>query len=316
MASMTGPWTRIPITRIEDLGDAVLGAGLEATQMSAGALSGSLAFAAVGGAICTSGLIGGRVALDGPLSQDGVTLGIGLAVPAGATHWHRQVEVGNIGVFLPNDEHASQYTEGSFYVTLTLAQERLEEEAAQLGLVLDRRTLGGTGFHRHLMNQNFIAAMRERMRHVHAGRQARGDGAIGAALLAAAIRHLARPPHAARIDVDPGLYGRIVRRARDYIAAHLAEPMTVDEIAAAAFTSRRTLFRAFADLLDETPRSYVQRMRLHRIRRDLASEAEAACSIALIASEWGIGDPGRMAGRYRELFGERPAETLARRLQR
>lgn len=305
-------WSRISIAQIEDLGDAVLGAGLEATQLSSGGLSGGLAFAEFGGVVCTSGLIGGRIALDGPLSQEGVTLGIGLAVPEGATHWHRQLESGCLGVFLPNDEHASIYPDGSFYATLTLPQDRLEAEAAQLGLVLDRKTLGGTGFHRRPMAAEFIAGMRDSIRQVHQQGRAPGDAIIGPSLLEAAIRHLARPPHVAKIPVDPGIHGRIVQRARDYIHAHLSEPMTVDEIAAAASTSRRTLFRAFADLLDDTPRGYVQRLRLHRIRRDLASEAEAACSIALIASGWGIGDPGRMAGRYRDLFGESPSETVAR----
>ena len=89
--------------------------------------------------------------------------------------------------------------------------------------------------------------------------------------------------------------------------------MTVDEIAAAAFTSRRTLFRAFADLLDDTTRGYVRRLRLHRIHDDLASEAEASCTVALVANRWGLSELGRVAGLYRDLFGELPSETRARR---
>jgi hypothetical protein len=33
-----------------------------------------------------------------------------------------------------------------------------------------------------------------------------------------------------------------------------------DAVAAAAFTSRRTLFGAFADILDDTPHTYVRRL--------------------------------------------------------
>ena len=51
---------------------------------------------------------------------------------------------------------------------------------------------------------------------------------------------------------------------------------------------------------------------MHRIRHDLASQAERACTVALIANEWGISELGRMAGRYRELFGELPSDTLGR----
>jgi AraC-like DNA-binding protein len=125
------------------------------------------------------------------------------------------------------------------------------------------------------------------------------------------ILHLARPPHVGNGGTHPGSFGKIVARARGYILENLSEPISVDDIAAAAYTSRRTLFRAFADILDDTPHTYVRRLRLHRIRHDLASEAERACTIALIANQWGISDLGRMSGWYRELFGERPSETLA-----
>ncbi len=99
----------------------------------------------------------------------------------------------------------------------------------------------------------------------------------------------------------------IVRRARAYISEHLAEPICPDTLAQAALTSRRTLFRAFAEILDDTPQIYVMRLRLHRIRHDLASDEERACTVALIANQWGISELGRMARRYRDLFGEFPA---------
>ncbi|WP_375341868.1 helix-turn-helix domain-containing protein [Sinorhizobium prairiense] len=100
-------------------------------------------------------------------------------------------------------------------------------------------------------------------------------------------------------------------RARAYIVEHLSEPIALDDIAAAAFASRRTLYRAFADILDDTPQTYVRRLRLHRIRRGLATDRERACTIAVVANEWGISELGRLAGWYRELFGELPSETLA-----
>jgi AraC-like DNA-binding protein len=311
MSSPKQAWHRLPITRIEDLSDAVLGAGLEATQMSTGALCGALAFAGSGGMVCTSGLIGGRVALNGPLSQHLLTIGIGLDIAPGTAHWHNEVETGNIGVFFPGDEHESLYTCGSLYMTVSLSEERLEEEAAQQELVLDRKVLGGTGVHPRNMDPKFIAAMRSRMWRIHAGQHVHGDGGLDREMLSAAARHLARPPYAPKVGTDPGLHGRIVRRARDYIIDRLPEPISVDEIAAAAFTSRRTLFRAFAELLDDTPLNYVRRLRLHRIRSDLASKGEATRTIARVSNEWGISDPGRMAGWYRGLFGEWPSETLS-----
>jgi hypothetical protein len=40
------------------------------------------------------------------------------------------------------------------------------------------------------------------------------------------------------------------------------------------------------------------------------SDAERACTVALVANRWGISELGRLSGWYRELFGEGPSETL------
>jgi AraC-like DNA-binding protein len=304
-------WTHIPIAQIEDLSDAVYGAGLEATQMSVGHLSGGLLFAEQDGVICTSGLINGRVALFGPLSQDKITIGVGLRLGAGTRHWLNDVETGNVGVFLPGDEHDSLYTPGSLYATVTLTAEKLAEEAAKEDLVLDREALGGTGVHARNLAPDILARLQMCFQRIHNGCVAPGDADVGKIMLVALMSHFARLPHVRNGRTHPSCYGKIVKRARAYIQENLCEPMSVDEIAAAACTSRRTLFRAFADILDDTPRTYVRRLRLHRIRHDLASDAERTCTIALIANEWGISDLGRMSGWYREQFGERPSETLA-----
>ena len=308
-------WVRVPISRIEDLRDAVYGAGLEATQMSSGQMSGGLLFSQADGVVCTSGLINGRVALFGPLSPTMITIGVGLRLGGGTRHWLNEVETGNVGVFLPGDEHDSIYTPGSLYATVTLTAEKLEEEAAKDDLVLNRNIVGGSGVHARHLPIDVLDHLRKSFEDVHANGLSANDGYLGDQMLSAVIAHLARPPHLSPRLTNPSYHGKIVERARAYIHEHLGEPMSVDRVAAAAYTSRRTLFRAFLEVLEETPHNYVRKLRLHRIRHDLASEAERACTIALIANTWGIGDLGRMAGWYRELFGERPSDTQAR-LQR
>jgi transcriptional regulator GlxA family with amidase domain len=102
-----------------------------------------------------------------------------------------------------------------------------------------------------------------------------------------------------------------VHRAREYIRKNLTAPISMGALATAAETSRRTLCRAFLEVLEDTPQSYVRRLRLHCIRRELVSAAEA-CTVSVVARHWGIGgDMGRLSGKYRELFGETPSATLA-----
>jgi hypothetical protein len=135
-------WQRLSIDRIEDLSDAVYGAGLEATQMSTAPLSGSLIHADCDGFLLSSGRIDGQVALAGPLSRDRITLGVGLKFGPGSRHWLADVEDGATGVFLPGDEHYALYSPGSLYLTATMTPEQLETAAAEEELVLDRRGLG------------------------------------------------------------------------------------------------------------------------------------------------------------------------------
>lgn len=306
-------WSRIPIAKIEDLSDAVYGAGLEATQMAKGDVTGSLAFAEENGVIISSGLIGGRVALTGPLSMDMITFGIGLRVASGTWHWLNEVHTGNIGVFHPGDEHDSLYMPGSLYTTVTLSAERLEEEAAKEELVLDAKTLGGTGFHPHDVPAGIIGQLRTQFERIHCDGPALmpGESGICETMMRAVVDHFARPPILQNRGRGHVGHARIVARTRAYIMEHLSEPLTLDELAAAAYASRRTLQRAFADILGDSPQVYVRRLRLHRIRHDLASDAEKACTIALISNQWGISELGRMSGWYRELFGERPSDTVA-----
>lgn len=307
--SQARSFQRIGIERIEDLSDAVRGAHLQATQLSAAPLSGSLVFTEHDGILGSSGLVEGRVALRGPLSCDMITLGTGLRFSPGCWQWLTEVETGAVGIFDASDEHDSLYTPGSLYAAVTLSSERLEAEAAKRGVVLDRKVLGGTRIHSRRLAKGIQQQLAREFDLVHAGR---GDGGVAVnELLSALIDHLGRSPTDHTRRVSRNQHARIVHRARTYIHEHLAEPISLDAIEAAAFTSRRTLYRAFADILNDTPQTYVRRLRLHRIREGLAGDAEKACTITIIANQWGISELGRLAGWYRELFGERPSETLA-----
>ena len=302
-------WHRLDIRRVEDLADAVHGAGMEATQMSRGKLGGSIVFAQDGDITYTGGLIDGRVALRGPLSPDTLSLGVALDIPSQCWHWLTEVKTGTVGVYHGADEHDSLYSPGCHYAVATISMDRLEEMAARFDLVLDRTVLGGTGLHGRSMSPSTVKALASEFERLHVGHRSRPD--IGPMLLQALINHLARPPidHARRINTH--LHAKIVMRARSYIIEHLAEPIALDDIAAAAIVSRRTLYRAFAEIFDDTPQGYVRRLRLHRIRQGLASPNETACTIAVVANQWGISELGRLAGWYRQMFGELPSDTLA-----
>jgi hypothetical protein len=188
-----------------------------------------------------------------------VTLGVGLVMAPGTRHWLNEIATGAVGVFLPGDEHDALYPPGSMYAGVTLAAERLEEIAAQHDLVLDAKTLGGTGIDaKKRFSTPDLSRFRTQFEQIHAG--GHGDVAnacmTGTQLLDAMIMHFAREPHIHVGGTDPRGHARIVARARAFIHANLDQPLSIDKIANAAATSHRTLHRAFQIVLDETPYSY------------------------------------------------------------
>jgi AraC-like DNA-binding protein len=106
---------------------------------------------------------------------------------------------------------------------------------------------------------------------------------------------------------------RDVKRALDFIEAHLDAPITLADIVAAAGIPGRTLFKHFEDHRGVSPMRYVRMARLKKARDDLR-RADPQASVTDIAMKWGFGHLGRFAVEYRRRFGESPSQTLRRRV--
>ena len=105
---------------------------------------------------------------------------------------------------------------------------------------------------------------------------------------------------------------QILDRAKSFIRTHLGDQLTVPDVARAAGTSRRTLYRLFLHEEQLTPLDFIQHERMDSARRAfLASNPEEA-TVTTIAIRHGFNHLGRFAAHYRRTFGERPSETLRR----
>jgi AraC-like DNA-binding protein len=103
------------------------------------------------------------------------------------------------------------------------------------------------------------------------------------------------------------------RRARAYIDDHLAEPMTLHDVATAARLSARGLQYAFHRAYGIAPMSYVRAARLSAARQDLLSaDRDTGSTVSTIARRWGFVHLGRFASSYRTTYGETPRATLDR----
>ncbi|MDT3669250.1 MAG: helix-turn-helix domain-containing protein [Aromatoleum sp.] len=102
----------------------------------------------------------------------------------------------------------------------------------------------------------------------------------------------------------------IVDRAREYMRAHIDEPITVADLCTELKVSRRTLQYSFQDILNLNPVSFLRAMRLNGVRRALKNAAHGQESVADIAARWGFWHLSHFAADYKTMFGELPSDTL------
>lgn len=129
------------------------------------------------------------------------------------------------------------------------------------------------------------------------------------ALLSSVTRAVSRAEDRTRSSIPPTTRHTIVLRAREYMRAHVEEPLTVEDLCRALSVSRRTLQYSFQEVLQINPVSYLRAMRLNGARRMLKL-ADTRHSVQDIAARWGFWHLSHFATDYRRMFGELPSETL------
>jgi AraC-like DNA-binding protein len=106
-------------------------------------------------------------------------------------------------------------------------------------------------------------------------------------------------------DAEPS----VVRRAEEYLEAHLAEPIGIRDVVEACGCSTSALYRAFQRYRGFTPNEFLILRRLEAARRKLFSPSQDD-TVASIALACGLPHLGRFAASYKRRFGESPSETL------
>lgn len=105
---------------------------------------------------------------------------------------------------------------------------------------------------------------------------------------------------------------RCLRRAKEYIHAHLDRAPSADEIARHACVSPRTLEAVFKRCGEAAPLAYARRCRLQAVHDALrlARLEGHAVNVTAVALAHGFLHMGRFAAQYRAQFGCSPSETL------
>lgn len=119
-------------------------------------------------------------------------------------------------------------------------------------------------------------------------------------------------PHSQSGRLGHGSIGsRPLRRALDFIDAHLDQPITVQDVALAAHIGIRALSEAFRRELGQTPSQHLRGRRLEAAR--LALQRGDAPSVVDVAARWQFSNPGVFARYFRERFGVLPGAVRRQR---
>lgn len=102
------------------------------------------------------------------------------------------------------------------------------------------------------------------------------------------------------------------RKALQYMRDNLQRDIYMEEVAAAAQISDRSLRMAFDDLLGVSPTRYLTLLRLHEASRQLSARGGERLSVKSVAMNCGIWNLSRFAANYRRAFDEHPSDTLMR----
>ncbi|WP_426564012.1 helix-turn-helix domain-containing protein [Angustibacter sp. McL0619] len=94
-----------------------------------------------------------------------------------------------------------------------------------------------------------------------------------------------------------------LRRARDHIDRHFAEPLDVDRLARVAGISPSHFVRRFSAAFGETPIRYLTRRRIERAQ-DLLRHANL--TVTEVCTAVGFASLGSFSARFRELVGQTP----------
>lgn len=102
----------------------------------------------------------------------------------------------------------------------------------------------------------------------------------------------------------------IIRRALDYLENVDGESVSVLNLSQKSCCSVRALEYAFKDVLNISPKKYLNVRKMHQIRKCLI-HGEVA-NISKLLKSYGVINMGRFSRDYNHLFGEYPKETLGR----
>ncbi len=223
---------------------------------------------------------------------------------------------GNVCVTSPGQSATLDYGHGFEHLVLRLSTESLTQK---LSVLLDARITQPLSFHpTACTSESADRALRNLLSFVIRQIDDSPEG-IPAAIMqeleqAMIVAFLSSRQHGYSERLASGVRDAApwqVRRAEAYIEANWDRAITVEKLAEATGVSIRTLFATFQRSRGYSPMQFAKTVRLSRAR-DMLKAPNAHTSVTGVALACGFANQGHFARDFRDAFGERPSQTLAR----
>ncbi len=105
---------------------------------------------------------------------------------------------------------------------------------------------------------------------------------------------------------------RLVRRAEAHMRTHPFESIRMRPLSRTVGASERLLEYAFREMYEMGAIAFLRTVRFNGARKALLGATADRATVTQIAMDWGFSHLSEFAGKYRQLFGELPSDTLRR----
>jgi len=106
---------------------------------------------------------------------------------------------------------------------------------------------------------------------------------------------------------------QIVSACMRYARSVRYQGVTIQDLCAVSGAPERRVRDAFYDCYGVSPTAHLRAAALREVRRALLEGPPARDAVSRAATDFGFWHLSRFAGQYRDLFGEPPSATVARR---
>lgn len=105
---------------------------------------------------------------------------------------------------------------------------------------------------------------------------------------------------------------QLMKQIEKIVVEELGHPWNVHELCIQLHVSERSLRYIFHEFFGMSPMTYLKTQRLQHAHRHLQESSSAQTTVTDVAIQWGFWHMGQFAKDYKDMFGERPSETLRR----